>query len=56
MKKQIDDKKVKDGSWGNWTEKQERDFVLVFLVAFVGFFIAFFVEMLLLGMFRWVGK
>lgn len=52
MSEHIDNENIKDGSWDNWTEKQERDFVIVFLVAFVGFFIAFFAEMLLLGMFR----
>lgn len=41
MKEQIDDKNIRDGSWGNWTEEQERNFVLAFLVLYIGFFIVF---------------
>lgn len=40
MNKQIDD--IRDGSWDNWTEKEERDFVIAFLFGFVGFFAVFF--------------
>lgn len=40
MGKQIDD--IKKGTWGNWTEGQEEDFVRAFFWGVVGFFIIFF--------------
>ena len=42
MNDQTNDKIVGDGSWDNWTEKEERDFVIAFLFGFVGFFVVFF--------------
>ena len=41
MEEETDDRPVRDGSWGNWTEKQERNFVLAFLLGYIGFFLIF---------------
>ena len=49
MNEQIDDKEIKEGSWDSWTEKEERGFVLTFLVSFIGFFIAFFAVICLIS-------
>jgi len=49
MKKQIDDKDIKNGSWDNWTEKEEQEFVFAFLMSFIGFFIVFFAVIALIS-------
>jgi hypothetical protein len=41
MTEQIDNKEVKEGGWDSWTEEEERNFVLAFLIFYIGFFLVF---------------